>query len=109
METPNMGLNSNSFLQSKVLGQQIMLYPCMLLFSSSCAENYTNLLMRLRCTYLVVVMELDRVPLAVTDPPWDVWRHSSLRLTWMTWEGGKKEEESGRQMVNRGRMKGKGE
>ncbi|TNN70474.1 hypothetical protein EYF80_019351 [Liparis tanakae] len=27
-------------------------------------------------------MELDRVPLAVTDPSWDVGRHCGLCLTW---------------------------
>lgn len=34
--------------------------------------------------YLVVVMQLHGVPLAVTDPAWDVGRHGGLCLTCMT-------------------------
>lgn len=32
-------------------------------------------------------MELDGVPLAVTDPTWDVGRHRGLGLAWMTNKG----------------------
>ena len=52
-----------------------------------------------RVPYLVVVMELDRVPLAITDPAGDVGRHRGLRLTWVTREGG---EERGREQSDRG-------
>ena len=45
--------------------------------------------------YLVVVMELDRVPLAVTDPAWDVGGHCGLCLAWKMREEGMKKEESG--------------
>ena len=34
--------------------------------------------------HLVVVMELNRMPLAITDPAWDVGRHLGLSLTWTT-------------------------
>lgn len=43
--------------------------------------------------YLVVVMELDWVPLAVADPACDVGGHRGLGLTWVTRTGWSEEEE----------------
>lgn len=41
-------------------------------------------------TYLVVVMQLHRVPLAVADSTWDVWRHCGLCLAWTAKRGKEK-------------------